>query len=182
MIYRFKITSEENKDFNLEIDIHKEQTWLDFHNIIQKSLGYNSTQMASFYQMELDGTRGLEITLFEMNEDNLDVVPMDVSIIREFSSLKQADFIYVFDFFSDRYLNIKLTNIDIDETAKEYPVCNHIAGDAPLQMLIDGENFESLLTETKKYETADDYLADFDDEFGNDDVQFENLDDYQDLL
>lgn len=189
MIYRFKITSPENNDFISEIDIHKEQTWLDLHNIIQKSVGYDSSQMASFYRMEADGTRGMEIALFEMNtgdeDDDMNVVAMDVAVIREFSSLKQADFIYVFDFFSDRYFNIRLTAVDVEKTAENYPVCSSIKGEVPQQMLIDAENFENLILEQpqqKVYETADDYLGDFEDEFGGEGVQFENLDDYEDLL
>lgn len=189
MIYRFRITSPENNEFVGEIDINKEQTWLELHNIIQQSVGYDSSQMASFYEIEADGERGREIALFEMNtgdeDDNINVVAMDVAIIREFSSLKQADFIYVFDFFSDRYFNIKLTAVDLDATAKTYPLCSSIKGEAPTQMIIDAENFENLIMEEsshKVYESADDYLGDFDDELGNDGVQFESLDDYEDLI
>ncbi len=188
MIYRFKITSPENNDFVSEIDIHKEQTWFDLHHIIQQTVGYDSSQMASFYQIEPDGTRGMEIALFEMNtgddDDNMNVVAMDVAIIREFSSLKQADFIYVFDFFSDRYFNIKLIAIDKEKTAKQYPFCYSIKGEAPQQISLDTD-FEELLsgnTTQKTYETADDYLGDFDDEFGDEGIQFESLDDYEDLL
>ena len=64
MIYRFKITSSEVDDFEREIEIGHEQTWLDMHNAIQESVGYDSSKMASFYQIGAYGQRGLEIAFF----------------------------------------------------------------------------------------------------------------------
>ena len=192
MIYRFKITSTEVEDFEREIEIGHEQTWLDMHNAIQESIGYDSSQMASFYQIGADGQRGLEIALFEMNteeDDNMNVVAMDVAMIREFSSKENSHLIYVFDFFSDRYFNVELIEKGIAKSTSNYPKCTVTKGEAPQQIMMDAENFAgldfgnidtaNLKKETPK--TADDYLADFDDEF-SEGPEFENLDDYEDIL
>ena len=187
MIYKFKITSSEVKDFVREIEIGHEQTFLDFHNAIQKSIDYDNSQMASFYQINTDGERGLEVALFEMNteeDDNMNVYAMDVAMIREFATKKQAHLVYVFDFFSDRFFDIQLTEKGIAKSNAKYPICTHSEGDAPSQILMDVENFEGMDfegLETKKEKTADDYLADFDDEFDNG-PELENLDDYEDLI
>ncbi|PXY01593.1 hypothetical protein DF185_08935 [Marinifilum breve] len=191
MIYRFKITSTEVEDFEREIEIGHEQTWLDMHNAIQESVGFDSSQMASFYQIAADGQRGLEIALFEMNteeDDNMNVVAMDVAMIREFSSKENPDLIYVFDFFSDRHFNVELIEKGISKSTSDYPKCIVSKGEAPQQIMMDAENFAgldlgSMDTDTKKEapKTADDYLADFDDNF-NEGPEFENLDDYEDIL
>lgn len=189
MIYRFKITSTEVEGFEREIEIGHEQTWLDLHNTIQESVGYDSSQMASFYQIGADGQRGLEIALFEMNtedDDNMNVVAMDVAMIREFSSKENAELIYVFDFFSDRYFNISLIDKGISKSTADYPVCLVSKGDAPTQIMMDAENFEGMdfsqfEAKPESPKTADDYLSDFDDQM-NDGPEFENLDDYEDIL
>ncbi len=189
MIYTFKITSSEVKNFVLEIEIDHEQTYLEFHNAIQKAIGYDNSQMASFYQIGADGDRGLEIALFEMNtedDDNMNVVPMDVAMMREFVSSERPDLIYVFDFFSDRYFNLSLIGKGITNAKTKYPKCTVSEGEAPIQIKLDAEDFEGLgfgefETNSKEKKTADDYLADFDDEF-NEGPEFESLDDYEDIL
>jgi hypothetical protein len=189
MIYRFKITSSEVEGFEREIEIEHEQTWLDLHNAIQESVGYDSSQMASFYQIGADGQRGLEIALFEMNtedDDNMNVVAMDVAMIREFASKEMANLVYVFDFFSDRYFTVELIEKGIVKSTADYPMCTISEGEAPQQIMMDAENFGDVdlgLFESKpeKEKTADDYLADFDDEF-KDGPEFENLDDYDDII
>jgi hypothetical protein len=189
MIYTFKITSPEVKNFVLEMEIDHEQTYLEFHNTIQETIGYDNSQMASFYQVGADDERGLEIALFEMNtedEDNLNVVPMDVSMIREFVSSERPELIYVFDFFSDRFFDVKLIGKGITNAKTKYPKCTLSKGDAPVQIKLDAEDFEGLgfgefEKQPKEPMTADDYLADFDDEF-NEGPEFESLDDYDDIL
>lgn len=189
MIYTFKITSSEVKNFVLEIEIDHEQTYLEFHNTIQKSIGYDNSQMASFYQVGTNGKRGLEISLFEMNtetDDNINLVPMDVAMMREFVSSEKPELIYVFDFFSDRFFNVQLINKGISNAKIKYPKQTLCNGDAPEQIKIDAEDFEGLgsgeiETQSKKTKTTDDYLSDFDDEI-KEGPEFESLDDYDDIL
>lgn len=192
MIYKFRITSPEVKEFLREIEINHEQTYLEFHNTIQETIGYDNSQMASFYQIESTGERGLEIALFEMNteeDDDLNVVPMDVAMMREFVSSEKPKLIYVFDFFSDRYFNVELIEKGIIKSKNKYPKCTVSKGNAPEQIKMDAENFDALglgldefESSPKKEKTADDYLADFNDDDLNDGPEFESLDDYDDIL
>ena len=191
MIYKFRITSSEVVGFVREIEINHEQTYLEFHNKIQETIGYDNSQMASFYQIGSTGERGLEIALFEMNteeDDNLNVVPMDVAMMREFVSSERPDLIYVFDFFSNRYFNLELIEKEISKSRAKYPKCSVSKGDAPEQIKMDAENFgelglnqEKFNAKPEKEKTADDYLADFNDDL-NEGPEFESLDDYEDIL
>ena len=192
MIYTFKITSSEVEGFVREIEIDHEQTYLEFHNKIQETIGYDNSQMASFYQVKPTGERGLEIALFEMNteeDDNLNIVPMDVSMMREFVSPQRPELIYVFDFFSDRFFDVVLSAKRNTKSRAKLPKCSVSKGDAPEQIKMDAENFDDLgldLSEldtgSKKEKTADDYLTEFDDDKLNDGPEFESLDDYEDIL
>lgn len=188
MIYKFRIGSQENEDFVREIEIDGEQTFLDLHNAIQKSTNYDNSQMASFYLIDKMGQRGKEIALFEMSsaEEELDVVVMDVAMIREFSSTRHPNLEYVFDFFSDRYFNVELTGTYKSLQGAKYPFCSLSEGEAPQQIIIDAENMEDLdlgelEADTKPQSSASDYLNEIDDDL-NEGPQFENLDDYEDIL
>ena len=49
MIYLFRIISDENPDFYRDLVAEGSDTFLDFHNTLQKELGYDATQLASFF-------------------------------------------------------------------------------------------------------------------------------------
>lgn len=189
MIYRFKITSSEIEDFVREIEIGDEQTFLELHNAIQESLGYDNSQMASFYQIDTEGERGIEVALFEMNtedDDNMNVVAMDVAMIREFVTKENPEMIYVFDFFSNRYFNMKLVKKGIAKANENYPKICLTQGEAPVQIIMDAENFDDVDFEKMNLNSdldfqPEDYFDDFNDQY-DEGPEFENLDDYEDQL
>ena len=181
MIYTFQIYSEESKDFFREIEIDGEQTFFDFHKIIQESTSYDSSQMASFYIIDYEGMRSKEISLLEMNtddDDDLNVVVMDVTMIREFITKENPSFIYVFDFFSDRYFQINLVDIKDQKKNTKHPICIANRGEAPTQIKVDAGSFDLTGIDTATDDSSEyDFLDEFDNDI-NDDIKFENLDDY----
>lgn len=184
MVYEFEITSEEKADFSRMIKIKEDQTFLELHNAIQSSVGYDDTQMASFYTIDSLGMRSKEVSLFEMSDDDndIDAFVMDVTMIREVVNEKNKTLVYVFDFFGDRSFTINFIGEEDEEVIK-YPVCTLCVGDAPEQLGADQDLFATEEPAAKKPMTADDYLNDpylMDDE--DDGIKFESLDDFQDIL
>ena len=49
MIYTFRFISNEEENFVLDVNINHDQTFEDLHLAIQKTLEYDSSQMASFF-------------------------------------------------------------------------------------------------------------------------------------
>ncbi|RXQ97575.1 hypothetical protein EO244_01415 [Ancylomarina salipaludis] len=189
-IYKLKITSPEKDDFLMEIEMNNEGTYLELHNTIQQALAYDNTQMASFFQISDMGEREKEIALFEMSseeDDNVNILAMDVAMIREFLSKENPQMIYVFDFFSDRYFNIELIDIERRRVAVDSPKICAYNGDAPEQIVMSFDELEDLdldgldLKSATKKNTDFDFMDDFDDDIENG-PQFENLDDYEDIL
>lgn len=199
MIFEFEITSEENADFSRLIKIKEDQTFLDLHKAIQRAVGYDDSQMASFYTIDKHGERDREITLFEMSEDEeeLETFVMDVTKIREIIKGKIDSLLYVYDFFSDRYFNVSLVEKS-DEEGIKYPVCTLCLGDAPEQSSDDEDSF---MSSKSKYDDEDDdmFMNEelaykksskkkdyYDDPYLMDDLddgfEYENIDDYEDLL
>ncbi|MCK4663546.1 MAG: hypothetical protein KAT68_11815 [Bacteroidales bacterium] len=136
MIYKFRILSSENADFLRDIEINSEQTFLDFHNAIQQSVGYDNSQLASFFLTNEKWEKEREITLMEMEQDDdYSKIVMDVSPISEFIKDEKQKLLYVFDFFAERAFFIKLIEIKNASTNIKYPVCTNIVGNAPSQLL-----------------------------------------------
>jgi len=189
-IFKLKITSPEKDDFLMEVEMDNEGTYLELHNTIQQALAYDNTQMASFFQIDTLGERGKEIALFEMSsedDDNVNIVAMDVSMMREFINKEQAQLIYVFDFFSDRYFNIELTAVERRRVAVKAPKICAAEGEAPEQIVMNFDGMDDLdldgidLKSSPKKDSDFDFMDEFEDD-SDESPKFESLDDYEDIL
>ncbi len=189
-IFKLKITSPEKDDFLMEVEMDNEGTYLELHNTIQQALAYDNTQMASFFQIDTLGERGKEIALFEMSsedDDNINIVAMDVSMMREFINKEQAQLIYVFDFFSDRYFNIELTAVERRRVAVKAPKICVAEGEAPEQIVMNFDGMDDLdldgidLKSSPKKDSDFDFMDEFEDD-SDESPKFESLDDYEDIL
>ncbi|MCX6251501.1 MAG: hypothetical protein NTX61_12205 [Bacteroidetes bacterium] len=63
IIYRFRITSEDQEDFLREIDIQPVQTFLDFHEIMQSTTDLDPCENAFFYTTDRKYKKHQEISL-----------------------------------------------------------------------------------------------------------------------
>ena len=103
MVYKFRIISDEEKDFARELLIHKNSTFLDFHHCLQDDLGYDPKQLASFFITNSSWEKKTQITLIDMMDDeNEDVTTMDQAKIGDYVTKVGGRMLYVFDFFSER--------------------------------------------------------------------------------
>jgi hypothetical protein len=62
IIYRFRLTSEDQEDFLREIDIQPSHTFLDFHEIIQSSMDLEPCEKAFFYTTDKKYIKHQEIS------------------------------------------------------------------------------------------------------------------------
>ena len=204
MDYRFEISKPDSNDFRCEIAINGEQTFQQFHDKIVETLGFDSSQMASFFTLDKMGNRGREIALMEMSAEDDDenaTLVMDVTTIREVVNASCIELEYVYDFFANKYLKIEYAGEYIGDSADVLPLCVYCEGDLPQQTEYDvNEDWEF---DKDEDEYDDSFMEEFgggkrrsrkggDDEdedyrFGDDgeggyDDRYESLDDYIDKL
>ncbi len=164
MVYKFRIISNENENFFRDIEIKKSSTFFEFHQIIQDSVNFDKTQIASFFISNNKWEKGEEITLMDMSDfDKSKVHVMHKTKLSDFIKQKTDKLIYIYDFFSERGFYIELMNIAKPEKNIKYPVLANGKGKAPKQIL--GENIP---------------MPDFHEDF-EDDIQLESLDYLGDL-
>lgn len=139
MIFHFQITSQECKNFQLEVELSKRHTFFDFHSIIQKSLGYESHQLASFFIPDKRGLKEKEISMLDLGMNGAAYYIMQKTCLSDLIQSNGQKLIYTFDFLNDRSLLIELTDIIMEKNLNE-PLVTLKRGESPLQVL--GEDIE----------------------------------------
>ena len=138
MIYLFRIISDEDQEFCRDLVIEGSDTFLDFHHTLQENLGYDPSQLASFFITNEVWEKQQEITLIDMMQDpDLPVVIMDqVTLDEQITEVSQR-MIYLFDFFSDRAFFIELLETSDQTSSKDTPFIGYAKGEAPPQLSLD---------------------------------------------
>ncbi len=138
MIYLFRIISDENPDFFRDLVADTSDTFLDFHEILQKDLGYDPSQLASFFITNQQWEKQQEITLIDMMPDpGLSTSTMDQTTLGEHLHELNQRMIYVFDFFSNRAFFIELIESSDETSSRDTPFIAHSRGEAPPQLALD---------------------------------------------
>lgn len=136
MLLKFRFLSSENDDFVRDIEIQEEQTFYDLHKAIQDSVGFDSTQMASFFLTTIDWHKEQEITLVEMDDCETPKLTMEKTIIADVISKEKQKLLYVFDFFTERAFFVEVVEKK-EEGLIIYPACVQSQGEAPEQIQED---------------------------------------------
>ena len=170
MNYRFEITKPNTTDFRCEIAIGAEQTFQQFHDKIVETLGFDASQMASFFTLDRYGNRVKEISLMEMSmgdgddEEGTKTLVMDSTTIRDAINAACIELDYVYDFFSNKYLRVEYAGEYVGDSADVLPLCLFCDGELPRQTSV--EEAEDWAYDKEE----DDYDDSFMEEFGGSDT------------
>ena len=134
MIYKFQIVSQESQNFQLEVALDEEHTFFDFHTIIQKSVGFESHQLASFFISDKRWKKLVEISMLDLGINGAAFFIMQKTMLRDLLNKKGQQLIYTFDFLNDRSFFIELTGIIMEKNLHE-PFVTLKNGEAPVQVL-----------------------------------------------
>jgi hypothetical protein len=138
MIFLFRIISDENPDFFRDLVAEGSDTFLDFHNVLQKELDYDPAHLASFFITNKQWVKQHEITLIDMmQEPGLSGSTMDQATLEEHIRELNQRMIYVFDFFSDRAFFIELIEMSDEVSPRDTPFIGKRQGEPPSQLALD---------------------------------------------
>ncbi len=146
MVFKFRLISNEEKDFIRDIELLSDQTFYDFHRAITHNLNYDKSQIASFFISNEKWEKLEEITLFDMSEGGSDVKVhvMDKTYLNDFIKEPRQRLLYIFDFFNERLLFVELIDAHEKREKHAYPLITLEKGSPPRQLLIDDTSFEDL--------------------------------------
>jgi hypothetical protein len=195
MIYRFKVWFEEDEDIVRWIDVQSSNTFLDFHNSILESIGFDKKEPASFYMSDDNWKKRMEVTLVDMGLEESDQAEpkplMKDARMRDYVNDPHQRFVYVYDFIQMWTLYCELTQILEDEKGKTYPSLFRSLGKAPRQhegasrfKIVDDAEFEELAARMIAGRKGDgpageeELLVDDEDDDDDDDLGFGDSDEY----
>jgi hypothetical protein len=138
MILLFRIISDEDQDFLRDLVIEGSDTFLDFHQTLQRDLGYDPSHLASFFITNEFWEKQQEITLIDMMEGSgLETRTMGEVTIGEYVTRLNQRMIYVFDFFSERAFFMELIEKSDQTSPRDTPFIAASRGSAPPQLAMD---------------------------------------------
>lgn len=144
MVYRFKVTFEDNEDVYREIDIKSAQHFEDFHNAIIESIGFDNKHNASFFISDDYWRKGDEIMLHPIEKEDAGLKNREVtSPKKQMNKCKllsliddpHQKFVYVYDPKVEWTFNIELMKIVPENEKIKYPNVTKNVGEAPKQYI-----------------------------------------------
>jgi hypothetical protein len=185
MIYKFKVLSEEDDKFFMDIEIMSDQTFYDLHDFIQEELEYDSSLLATFFIATHNWQRKQEISLIEIDgKAGEKTIAMDKAVLSTFMKDAHQKLIYLFDFINQRSFFIELMETKQETSNRYYPICVDFGGEIPLQfgkktikkssLFDDDDDDINVFSSKKAAPIIDDELEeDFASESFEKDIQFE---------
>jgi len=164
MIYKYRIVLDTLEDVIRDIELRENSTLEDLHNSIAQAFGFDGTEMASFYKSDEEWNQGEEYMLFSMGEEDEGVNMMNETTLDSVFSRSETKMIYVYDFFNMWTFYVELADIAEPQDGQDYPNLLFAQGQLP----------ES--PPDKVFEAEE--MDDFNDDLDHDDIEFENLDDF----
>jgi len=128
-----------------------------------KLFGFDGTEMSSFYKSDEDWNQGEEYLLFDMSDGQNDIKMMNETSLDSVFSRENTKMIYVYDFFSLWTFYVELADIEEPMDGQDYPNLMFAQGQLPDS------------PPDKQFEAEE---LDEEEEEKNDDIEFENLDDF----
>jgi len=181
MIYKFRVLSDEIELFARTIEIQETATFLALHEAIQASVGYDSSQLASFYIADKNWDRGEQITLLDMSDGEEKILFMSEEILKDHCFEVESNLVYVFDFFNNRAFYVTLAEIKDEEKERTYPSSLGPIGEAPEQVKLDAMVLEMEALEGEYNQSVESGLGGYED--CDDDIfgggNWESLDDLE---
>ena len=134
MIFKFQIVFQESQNFLLEVALDEKHSFFDFHSIIQKSVGFESHQLASFFVSDKRWRKLVEISMLDLGINGAAFFIMQKTKLSDLLGEEGQKLIYTFDFLNDRSFLIELTGIIMEKNLNE-PLVTLKQGETPVQVL-----------------------------------------------
>ncbi|MFN8153255.1 MAG: hypothetical protein U0Y08_03070 [Bacteroidia bacterium] len=190
VVYRFRVTFEDYDEVHRDIEIKSIQTFLELHQTIQSSIGFDNQKPASFFMSNDNWVKGQEISLGEkLDKDGNKTHLMESSRLCDYIADPHQKILYLSDYDANWSFMIELVKIiPQGDALRNYPVCVKSIGDAPKQYVVvpapkaiaaEDDEFGKLMdvladdeeTDDDSSEEKDDILGDTEDGVEMDEIQ-----------
>ena len=180
LIYKFRVTLEDNDDFLREIEIKPNQTFEEFHNQLMGCISLTKGEMASFFLCDSKWRKQQEITLVDFSEGAEEAeegegktLLMAKTQLKDIINSPNEKLIYIYDFMKMYTFFIELYKIYSCDEKIVYPRCVKSVSDIPKTM---ASNAVARKGEAVAEEAEDEFSEEFDEsEIEDDEKMFDDI-------
>ncbi|MDR0419198.1 MAG: hypothetical protein LBH34_03180 [Prevotellaceae bacterium] len=140
MIFRYKLSISESKDFEREYDIQGEASLYDLHVHIQQDLDYDESQHVLIYTADNDWNPLKEYSLFGQGGSEL----IDEVTLGSLVRVQVYRLLYMFDTINERSFRLELLNMEEPKHQVRYPQTTLNKGEPPIQIGDSKSSFSSI--------------------------------------
>jgi len=138
-VYKFRVALDDNEEFIRDIEMESKHTFEDFHKALINAIGFDGSQLASFFVADNNWRKLKEITLIDMFDSESDDGSLKTEMMRDtrlcdFIDDPHQRFIYIYDYMKMWSFYIELLKIQTSEKNVKYPRCIKTIGDLPRKM------------------------------------------------
>jgi hypothetical protein len=138
-VYKFRVALDDTEEFIRDIEMESKHTFEDFHKTLIDAIGFDGSQLASFFVADNNWRKYKEITLLDMVDPEIENGESNTEMMRntrlcDFIEDPHQRFIYVYDYIKMWSFYIELLKIQTAEKNIKYPRCVKTIGDLPKKM------------------------------------------------
>jgi len=132
LIFRFRVIFEDSEEVERVIDVAAKNTFRDFHNTIQKAIGFDKIKPASFYKTNDTWRPGEEFC----TDPKPNAKAAGASALGKFIDDPHQKFLYIYDAEGGNWhLRVEIMRLFKAEQGVEYPTIFKSNGEAPKQYI-----------------------------------------------
>jgi len=139
-IYKFRVLLDDSEEFIRDIELESKHTFEIFHKALINAIGFDGSQLASFFVTDNNWRKLKEITLMDMSDNDSDFPDNKTMMMRntrlcDFIEDPHQRFIYIYDYLKMWTFNIELIKIQPSDKNNKYPRCVKSIGELPKKTL-----------------------------------------------
>ncbi|MCO5724026.1 plasmid pRiA4b ORF-3 family protein [Robiginitalea marina] len=131
MIYKIRVILDAEEDVFRDLEVERDCSLEELHNVISQSFGFLGNEMASFFTADEAWNQEEEIPLFDMREGQEGARLMRDTPLGAVMDEGSPKLLYVYDFLSMWTFFVELADVAEKEVGKSYPNLLFSFGELP---------------------------------------------------
>lgn len=141
MIYKIRVILDAKEDVFRDIAVEEDIELEELHNAVAQAFGFDSSEMAAFYNCDDNWNQQEQYSLFDMGEE--ETALMSETPMKDVLNEEGTKLIYVYDFFNMWTFFVELASVESKSTEFSYPQLLFSFGELPESPPEKEFNFET---------------------------------------
>jgi len=119
MIYKIRVILDAKEDVFRDLAVEEDINLEELHNAVTQAFGFDTSEMAAFYNCDDNWNQQEQYSLFDMGEE--ETALMSETSMKDVLNEEGTKLIYVYDFFNMWTFFVELASVESKSTEFSYP-------------------------------------------------------------